>query len=604
MSPATGSGQRCAARRKRAIAWNGQSLCAAMSVVPPPTRVPGASSGASSSRTVSRSSPDARRPARRHRHGLARRKVPPAARATTPSERDRRRSPRTKRPRRERRAPIAQSALRRTRARAPPSRAARCARAATRAEAADWVAAKVARRRRRARRPTRRRTGAPPLRARRESPRKRSPTPAERRDRFGERPSAADRVVRRDARRDPAERRKLSEQLVPGVSRLPFRRRQRPIPGPSHRLDPRTPECGPLTRARAGRPAQLLARLSPALPQALDRRGRARRSRHRVRYRVALPRASRVRAATGAANRRRCRQIRRAQQRGSAPHRQRTLRERDQVESPSPTAAPCSPRHRAKGCTAALPPLVPGHCSAGQSISSASARISSRRDPRSAIAMPIVAPGSASTRSRAHCNARVTSSRGVVAMTRRTEPGTSPTDCAMRDGHPGSRERADEPLLLWRRFDESREGHRGAAPRGDASCVVRKPVGKLPEIDARSRRPSWPRIDRPSERTLAGRRRRRSIRASSRRPRPTHERSTMRRPPAWRARLRRSAASRSAATMRFHRNALCAGVTRCASGAAASDAATSCHSRSSQPLHGTTSAASHTTSPPARCASS
>jgi len=59
VSPATGSGQRSAASRKRATAWNGQSPCAAMSAVPPRMRVPGATSGALSSRSVSRSLRDA-----------------------------------------------------------------------------------------------------------------------------------------------------------------------------------------------------------------------------------------------------------------------------------------------------------------------------------------------------------------------------------------------------------------------------------------------------------------------------------------------------------------------------------------------------------------
>ncbi len=540
MSPATGSGQRCVASRKRAIAWNGQSLCAATSAAPPPTRVPGASNGASSSRTVSRSLPEP---------GA----VPPSggtgssARVSPGGTSNDARANVIVDVRRERKDHVLRAArpLRGQRfgVRELPRRS--CVRRVAFALPCERKQRVGSRRRRPG-------VGGEPGDPQGVERKPRRFEPAEdlhgsaRRLRLKdvlacECSERCHCVVRRDALSDPAERRKLGKQLVPHASRLPFRRRKRPVPGPSHRLDPRTPECGPLTRARAGRPAQPLARLSPALRKRLIDAGK--RGDRVIDCGIAPPFlepvAFELRPAQPIAGR--CCQIRRAQQRGGTPHRERTVCERDQVDRRR------EQRHRARRGTErqvvrprrllVARPLQRGtEYLVGERAYFLASRpeiLHRDADRRAGIGQHAVA----CPPQRAH---------HLVARGRRRDPphraGHIAGRLAMRDGHPGSRERTDEPLLLWRRLDESREAHRGAAPRGDASCVVREPVGKLPEIDARSRRPSWPRTDRPSERTLAGRRRRRSIRASSRRPRPTHERATMRRPRASRARLRRSAA--------------------------------------------------------------
>ena len=114
----------------------------------------------------------------------------------------------------------------------------------------------------------------------------------------------------------------------------------------------------------------------------------------------------------------------------AAPHRQRTVRPVEEIERRRRRAAyrrECIAE--LKDCAGGARRPEPGHRSAGQRMSSASARDFVAACGEILTAMPItVASGSASARSRAHASARAISSRGVAPFvardaTRAERPG-------------------------------------------------------------------------------------------------------------------------------------------------------------------------------------
>ena len=397
-----------------------------MSAAPPRALLPSASGGARSSPIGSQGGVDANCTLAVGGTGAD---VAPSegatGRATTPIARDRRPVPRTKRRPRARRATIAPSAPARTRARGPPSSAARCARAATTAAAADSGAVQAARLRPRGRRPTVHRAATPPLRAVRGS------------DRCGRRFRLEHVFVRQRDQRRHRLARGMRRVTAPSVANCVSRSSQAPRACHSADDSARSPgqpaaasHCARIRsihevcRSRAC--ADPRAPLASG-PRARDRRRTVRRSRRRARRRAALRGATRLRVAPGAASRR---APPRRTASAAAPPRGPWAAARARARSgrgPRRGSARRRPRRQATGCTDATASSRPGHCSDGQRMSSASARTSSRRDAKSSMAMPIVASGSASARSRAQRSARAISSRGVAPTARRNGPAESRT---------------------------------------------------------------------------------------------------------------------------------------------------------------------------------